>query len=390
MSGYNPPCDDQTPNCTEKRLDALEAFAASVAQASSGKTVTATATATATKTATATVTQSQSTSAAPTSSTAEQSTDTASSGATLAATKPSSGDLPYSANSFFKSSLSGAPVDQNLTRSFRAFMASNPDQKGVAYPMIRGVGGNRWGMVFAEGQASDPIWKLTGTVNREVSVLASQGFHAPNSLGASLTGTSDSPFVVVDRASGWSIWAAKARVVGPHTISVGAAGLFEHSSNGLDRRNPRSDSTVNFRSRGAIPDAMVIRKDLMSKAVASGNDLGHVLHMFLVETDSAAGFVHPMVGAESGKSGWGAEGTRIAISPSVNLASRGCSPEALVIARTLQRHGAYIGDNSGSQSGFKAQQDDANGSIWGSSLSRDELKGCFTWDDMVVIQPGWQ
>ena len=278
-------------------------------------------------------------------------------------------------------------MDEGQTTAFRAFMATHPDQKETAYPLIRGVGGNKWGTVFVEGQASDPMWTLTGSVPDAVSQLETIGFHAPESLGEQLTGTSDSPFVVLDRASGFSVWAAKAVMVSDHTISVGAAGLFMHDSNGLDKRNPRSDSSVNFRSRGAIPDAMVIRHDLMSKAVASGGDLGHVLHLFFVETDSAAGHVHPMIGHESGKEGWGAEGQRIAVSPTADLS--GCSPEGLVLARTLQRHGAYLGDNSGGATALKAQQDQGD-ALWGSSLTPDELGGCVDWEDFVVIATGWQ
>jgi len=210
------------------------------------------------------------------------------------------------------------------------------------------------------------------------------GFHAPEWFGDVLTGTSDSPFVVIDRAQGWSVWGAKSRVVGEHLIEVGAAGLFEHASNGLDRRNPASTSALNFRSRGAIPDAMVIRRDLVNRGVATGGDLGHVLHLFLVETDSAAGYQHPMVGAESDKHGWGAEGQRIAIDQTVDLTTRGLSPEALVIARTLQRYGAYIGDNSGGPSALKAEQENGVRSVWDGRLTADALKG-LTWDDFIVL-----
>jgi hypothetical protein len=296
--------------------------------------------------------------------------------------------LPYSNDSFFKSSVVGAPVDRAATAEFQAFMAHHPDQAGTGYPMIRGVGGNRWGMVYAEGRADDPVWRLVGSVPAEVSVLKSLGFHAPESFGSQLTGTSDSPFVVMDVASGFTVWGAKATKVGDHVISVGAAGLFEHNSNGLDRRNPRTNSVINFRSRGAIPDAMVIRHDLMERAVATGGDLGHVLHVFFVETDSSAGAVHPMVGAESGKNGWGAEGLRIAVRAGADLS--GCSPEAAVIARTLQRHGAYLGDNAGKATSLKAEQESPGHPVWGGALQADELKGCISWSDFVVLPPGYQ
>jgi len=170
---------------------------------------------------------------------------------------------------------------------------------------------------------------------------------------------------------------------------VGAAGAFAHASNGLDKRNPRSNSTTNFRSRGAIPDGMVIRKDLVDWGIANNTDLGHVLHMLLVETKTSDGFCHPMVGTESGKNGFGAEGERIAISPSVNVAARGLTPTGLVIARTLQNYGCYFGDNSGSQTALKAEQTSASRNVWGTTLTASTLKG-LTWDDFVVIPKGWQ
>lgn len=293
--------------------------------------------------------------------------------------------VAYSDDSFFRTALpDAAPVDSESAAGI-AFAKGHPDQK-LAYPIIRGLAGNQWGMPYVEGNASDPVWKLTGTVHKDVSFLQTEGFHAPELLGEILTGTSDSPFVVMDRASGISVWAAKARRVGVHTIEVGAAGAFEHSSNGLDKRNPASNSTVNFRSRGAIPDAMVIRKDLVEWAITKNSDLGHVLHMFWVETDTAAGHVHPMVGHESKKNGFGAEGMRIRIRADVDLEGRGLSPGGLVVARTLQRFGAYLGDNSGSQTALKAEQDYGQ---WGDLLTDRALEG-LTWDDFEFVERGYQ
>jgi hypothetical protein len=189
----------------------------------------------------------------------------------------------------------------------------------------------------------------------------------------------------MDRASGLSVWAAKARPGPGRTIEVGAAGAYEHRSNGLDKRNPRSDSTVNYRSRGAIPDSMVIRRDRLDWAVANDTDLGYVLHLFLVETDTSAGHVSPMVGHESDKYGFGAEGTRIAIDPSIDLSKRGLSPAGLAVARTLQTRGAYIGDNSGSQTALKAEQETSAQPVWDNRLREDDLEGV-SWRDFVVIR----
>jgi hypothetical protein len=295
----------------------------------------------------------------------------------------------YSADSYFRGSVVGAPVDGARTTLFRNFMKSFADQKSCAYPVINGLGSNKWGTAYAMGSATDPIWKLTGSVPSAVSILKTQGFHAPEWFGAMLSGTTDSPFVVIDRGLGISVWAAKAAVSGSHTVSVGAAGYFEHGSNGLDKRNPRSNSNVNFRSRGAIPDAMVIRRDLVDAGMANGTGLGHVLHMFLAETRSSDGFCSPMVGCESNQVGFGAEGERVAIASSVDLTKRGLSAAGLVVARTLQHNGAYIGDNSGTGTALKAEQTSSARDVWKGLLSQNALQG-ITWDDFVVLPKGWQ
>ena len=301
--------------------------------------------------------------------------------------------LPYGETSFFQSELTGAPVDAALTTRFRAFMKSHPDQAGINHPRLTGAGGNQWGIAYDLADCTDPTWKIgtvSGNTPKEWAILKTVGFHADAEFGSRFTGTSDSPFVVIDRCTGISVWAANAAKGSGNTINVSTFGAFRHDSNGLDNRNPRSTSTQNSRSRGVIPDSMLVRKDLMDYAKANRTDLGHVLELFFVETDSAAGVVHPMVGAEGGKYGFGAEGTRVAISPTVDLSSRPCSPEALVIARTLQNYGGYLGDNSGSSTMIKAEQEATAGEIWGSALQRDELAGCISWDDFVVITPGWQ
>ncbi len=292
--------------------------------------------------------------------------------------------LAYSEDSFFRTPLpDDAPVDPQNRRGIGFIKRVD----SVDHPVIRGVGGNPWGMPFAVGTCADPVWTLTGRVQEEVSFLADEGFHAPPGFERSLTGTSDSPFVVIDTCGtsampeGLTVWGFQAESAGRQTIRVQNAGAFQHDSNGLDARNPRSDSALNFTGRGVIPDAMVVRDDELAWAMANDGDLGHVLHMYWWETDTSAGFVHPMVGEESGKHGFGATGMRIRISPDVDLASRECSPAGLVVARTLQRYGAYLGDNSGSSTGIKAEQD--------SRLITEDALECLSWDDFEFVQRGW-
>ena len=195
---------------------------------------------------------------------------------------------------------------------------------------------------------------------------------------------------MIDRVNGWTLYGANARVDGPRTVHVSDAGLFHHASNGLDKRNRRSNSQGNYRSRGAIPDAMVIRRDLVDHGIAHRTGLGHVLHLFLCETRSAEGYCHPMVASEHDKRGWGAQGRRVALSPRFDVERSRLNPVGRVIARTLQRHGAYLGDNAEDASALKAEQSSRERNPWaGLAIGRDVLRG-MTWDDFVVLPEGWQ
>jgi hypothetical protein len=303
--------------------------------------------------------------------------------ATATSTAPSP-FVAYSSTSYFRSSVSGTSIDATRTAAFRSFMKSHPDQRSFPYPRINGTDTNRWGTAFALGTSTDPVWKLTGSVNKFCSCLTSTGFHAPEWLSTILTGTSDSPFCVVDQASGFTVFGTKARLVAPRTISVSSAGITYHSSNGLHRDNPLTNDRRNFTSRGRISEAMVIRSDLVRFGIANDTDLGHVLHLFLCETRSSDGYRNPMVGCEGGKYGFGAEGERIAIDPSVDLTRRGLSPAGLVVARTLQNHGCYFGDNAGSASALKAEQESDTHPVWNKLIGRDSLAGV-SWDDFVVL-----
>ena len=123
--------------------------------------------------------------------------------------------VPYGARSYFKKPVTGAPVDAARTQAFRSFMRSHPEQRDVAYPLINGLDGNEWGTPFAIGEQHHPVWRLTGDHDKKARRLATRGFHAPDWLGRMLTGTDDSPLCVLDRASGFTMFCANARVVGP-------------------------------------------------------------------------------------------------------------------------------------------------------------------------------
>ena len=95
-----------------------------------------------------------------------------------------------------------------------------------------------------------------------------------------------------------------------------------------------------------------------------------------------------MVGPESGKTGWGGEGWRIRIDPTVDLDARDLTPGCLALARTLQESGGYLGDNSGSATQIKLGHPAAYPVSMG--LSTDCMEGKVSWSDFQVVTPGQQ
>lgn len=298
--------------------------------------------------------------------------------------------IPYTSDAFLTSKSAGAPIDEARTKQMQSFMASYADQKAWKYPSIQGVGGNLWGTVYAEGSAADPVWKLTGTAigTKVADQLKNQGFHAPEWLGSMITGTSDSPFCVIDRGNNITVFGTKASwKSGSHTLTVQSGGCMWHASNGLDGKNSRSTDQRNTTSRGRISEALVIRRDLVDYGIANNTGLGHVLHMFCAAT--GGGHCHPMTGDEGNRGGFGLEGERLIIRPSVDLAQRGMSKAGLVVARTLQDHGMYIGDNAGGQSTLKAEVEKPGHQVWNGLLTQKSLQG-ITWADFACVTQGWQ
>jgi hypothetical protein len=382
-----------TPTATGKATGGSTPTSSSTSSSTSSKAAGTTA---ATKSSTSTATRSSaSSSSSPTSSTGTSSTGTSSTATTGTQPKATTGGpfIAYSADSYFRKPLPAiTPISSSNAAKIAFAKSSNPD----SYLKLRGPNGIGWGIAYGEGSCSDPIYKIGSSGNLPASQahLRTVGFHAPAAMWQHIPPNGDAPFLVIDRCGtsarpgGLSVWGANA-VVSGNTVTISAAGSFAHDSNGLDRRNPQANSQLNERSRGVIPDSMAIRIDLLDNAIRTGSGLGHVLEVFWSETDSAAGFASPMIGAENGKVGVGAEGERFRIKPGINLASRpGCSPSTnpvgLAIARTLQQNGAYLGDNSGSGSGIKTEQ---NANYPG--LTADSLQGCMTWDDIEFLPRGW-
>jgi hypothetical protein len=308
---------------------------------------------------------------------------------------PPAGDLPYSADSFFKSRVDGAgvPVSSTLTTEMRHFMSTFAEQAAVTWPKVNlnpGWSGHNY--VHRSGDTA-PVWKLAsntgGTSDSRLGIVRTQGVHIKDSAWDTVpSGDQDRLLVLQDHVFGYTVQCAD---VVPNkaarTWTASNCGIMWHSSNGLDHRNPQSDDERNYSSRGRLLDAMQIPRAELDRAVANGTGVGHVMHLFWVATEVSDGFSSPMVGNESNTPGWGGEGWRMRIAPSVNLVNRGLTGACLAIARTLQENGGYIGDNSGSSTQLKVGPPE---DYVGTNLATDCMKGKVSWNDFEVVQPGWQ
>lgn len=311
----------------------------------------------------------------------------------------------YTSTSFFRTPLGSSwPVDSTSTTGITWDSAHEP----VSYPKLTGVpttsGGstiNHWGVGFALGTCSDPVWHLASSASVPSGdgflLPAGTGFHAPSGWQNHIPQNSDAPIEVIDSCGnttfpgGFSMWAAGVAYTGTNTLSAApgdsiVAGVFDDASNGLDARDSHSNSTANSASRGNIPDSFAIRTDevLAAEAGVNSGTLGHVIQLYAMHPNAAAGFVSPMVGAETqATGGYGAEGQRIALLPTWTPPPT-CTGAALAVAKTLQAYGAYIGNTAGNGSTIKVQQDDTT-----TGLYADSLGACFSWSDMAYVQRGW-
>ena len=309
--------------------------------------------------------------------------------------------LPYTADSFYKSRVDGpnTPIDAGLTAEMHNFMAtytgtdSNDNQSLVSWPKLNQNPGWSGHNYVHRSDDTAPIWKLTGTAGStddpRLDIVRTQGIHLTDATWNSVpTGTQDRLLVIQDHVFGYTVQCAD---VVPNmtarTWTASNCGIMWHSSNGLNADNPLSNDPRNFTSRGRIIDAMQVPREEIDRAVANNTGVGHVLHLFWVSTDVNDGFSHPMTNEEDNVGGWGGEGWRLRIKPSVDLQARGLTGAALAIARTLQQNGAYIGDNAGGVTQVKIGPPE---DYVGTNITTDAFKNKITWNDFEVVQPGWQ
>jgi hypothetical protein len=258
-------------------------------------------------------------------------------------------------------------------------------QSGQGCLSLAGAGGSPWGTPIYWAGPHDPTYDVHGVTHSRPPEL--DALRIP--VSAEPARNSDGTMVVYDRRKGYVAALTDARYdAAADTWSASGATVTYLDSNGLNVNTGRSDDPRNIGThRGNNGPTMVVSWDQVQT--------GAVRHVLKVAAgpELADRYVFPMVGSDGGYDGHNPavppEGLRLRIKPSVDLAALHLAPEALVIARALQRYGFYIGDSAGATAlKLENTMAEGRGQLW--QLPADALCGMpFTpkyWD---VVAEGY-
>ncbi len=258
-------------------------------------------------------------------------------------------------------------------------------ESGQGCLVLAGAGDSPWGQPMYTVTRKDPRYDVRSTFAGDLPEL--DGLRIP--VGARAAANSDGSMTVFDPRAGFVVMLTGAEY-DPDTDTWSAAGasVTYLDSNGLHVETGRSDEP---RNRGSH------RGNNGAVAAVSWDEVreGAVRHVLKVAAgpEVSHDFVFPMVGSDGDYRGSDPsvppQGLRLRIRTSVDLDSLDLPPEALVIARALQRYGFYIGD-SGGTTALKLENTvaEGRGQLW--RVPADALCGLpFTsryWD---VVDPGF-
>lgn len=260
----------------------------------------------------------------------------------------------------------------------------------VNYFAASGV--NQGASLYAYGDALVPASLVTPMTPRyDVTLTNNWGpdpfgtYTIPIPKGTKIPPGSDGHLSVQDPATGkvFSLWQARYNS-GTDKWSASWGGYTDLHGDGRDVNHNSATATELSRYAG------VVGVDEFRTAVANNTGLNHALFF---STDIACGeggkgcpsglpgFVYPAQHSDgtniAGVATPMPEGYRVQLDPTINVdAIAGITPGEKVIAKTLQKYGAYAGDRGGSRMGFSFQLDPTATSSPGSVYANAGFK----WD----------
>lgn len=279
---------------------------------------------------------------------------------------PVSSARAFHAHSWWNTPLPTEVPLQPAAEEILEYLRTGPES-GRGCLTLAGAGDSHWGQPVYEARPGDPAYDISGLPEplRELERL-----RIP--VGAQSALNSDRSMSVYDRAKGYVVALTGADYDKDRDVwSAAGASVTYLDSNGLHRETGRSDDPRNRGThRGNNGAVMAVEiADVRAGAI------DHVLKV-AAGPEVADRSVFPMVGSDGDyhgdDPGVPPQGLRFRIKPSIDLEELNLHPEALVIARALQRYGFYIGD-SGGTTALKLQNTRAQGlgQLW--SVSADAL-----------------
>jgi hypothetical protein len=290
----------------------------------------------------------------------------------------------FLANSWWNTRVpDSAPLDPHGAKILN-YLRTAPENGGGCLKLA-GAEHSQWGQPIYWAKPSDPSYDVEGIANGRPPEL--DQLRIPD--GARAASNSDGTMSIFDLSAGYVTALTDADYnAGTDTWTASGATVTYLDSNGLNVLTGESDNPHNTGThRGNNGATMAVRWDMV--------EAGRINHVLKVASgpELANRWVFPMVGSDGGYQGSDPaippEGLRLRVKPSVNLRKLDLPPQALVIARALQRYGMYLGD-SGNTTAVKLEDtvQEGRGNLW--DLSANDLCGLpFTpayWD---VLSEGY-
>jgi hypothetical protein len=273
----------------------------------------------------------------------------------------------FSPDSWWNTPLPDNAPTQARSEGILHYLRTGPEN-GNGCLKLAGVGDSHWGNPIYWVEPTDPEYNVDRT-----------GHHLPRELkslripvSARPSSNNDGTMTIFDVHKGYVVALTDAQYASEDdSWSATGATVTYLDSNGLHKKTGRSDDPRNTGThRGNNGATMAVIWDQVQ-----AGEIAHVLKIASGPPVSSD-YIFPMVGSDGQYKGSDPdvppEGLRLRIKPSVDLESMGLDEEALIIARALQKYGAYIGD-SGGRTALKVENTwaEGRGHLW--RTERDAL-----------------
>jgi hypothetical protein len=245
---------------------------------------------------------------------------------------------------------------------------STAPESGNGCLSLAGAQSNRWGQPAYWARPGDPQYAVQGLPPGAPHELK----HLRIPSGAQGADNSDGTMSVYDMTRGYVVLLTDAHYdATADTWSASGATVTYLDSNGLlDTAGRSGDPRNQGTHRGNNGATSYVRYDMVKAGdvrnvlkIASGPALAD--RWVFPMTGSDGTVANPSVGAPP-------EGLRLRLKPSIDLGALGLHPQALVIAKALQKYGVYLGDSGGTTAlKLEDTRAEGRGQLW--SVTANDL-----------------